>query len=739
MPNTAHRLPLLLIMFLLTLHTQGQEGLGWYSYQLSTDNLLYSNYVRGIVQTKNGYIWMGTADGLSRFDGYRQTTFHPTEQGNTSLLLGNSIQSVSTVGDRWVIVGLRRQLYSVLDARRSVFVDYTGDGSNVEPYRRFVTVAGGDNNGCGTQIFFYDAKVGGKMAWTDADGLWHSEKWSLPKVSITRCVSFDGQLLAVTKEGGVMRWNKNVTKMLARCPAAMGGQGDVSEAVVHNGEIWMVKGSAILIYYIKEKKWRTAPLPLHQPHVEKDNAGTLIVLSNDGETIYLHTQGAWHTLKGVYSTALLKLNSDARFRFFQTRAGEFLVSTKGNGLWLYNPHTKQTTHFSANDNPRRIDTDYLLAVMADKDDNLWVCQENLGIRVLQQQSRAVTWLNVPQATGSANGQADVRMVRRTSAPTTQAQGEIAISYHHGDMLLADGNMSSFNKQQRGDDDVVMAERMSADVMALGFRRGGLAIGRNTYVNSTNVPTSVSRGKVNGMVKDGDALWVVTFEGFLDLLSPDGKGGYSVRHILDGDVLSQPRSMIIDSQRRLWVAHNGGVVAVDADKILRNRKAYSTIPFNEQSRIPFMIYCVYEDSKHRIWVGSAGYGLMAFTPHSDKATGTTVATDKQVFTIEEGLPDNNVVAITEDHDGRIWAGTSNGVACIHNGGVTPYRLSPEHLGNICAENSAVTLDNGNIAFGTRLGIVTFDPGEMKPQKASFPLAITELDVNGSPPTLSRMAA
>src|SRR3984893_10521772 len=38
------------------------------------DGLPHSN-IRCILQDSRGYLWIGTADGLSRFDGYRFTTY----------------------------------------------------------------------------------------------------------------------------------------------------------------------------------------------------------------------------------------------------------------------------------------------------------------------------------------------------------------------------------------------------------------------------------------------------------------------------------------------------------------------------------------------------------------------------------------------------------------------------------------------------------------------------------------
>src|SRR5688572_16265761 len=46
-----------------------------------SDRGLPQNSVSAIVQTRDGYIWLGTQEGLVRFDGVRFTTFDHSRQG----------------------------------------------------------------------------------------------------------------------------------------------------------------------------------------------------------------------------------------------------------------------------------------------------------------------------------------------------------------------------------------------------------------------------------------------------------------------------------------------------------------------------------------------------------------------------------------------------------------------------------------------------------------------------------
>ena len=53
-----------------------EKPLAQYSHSVwRTENGLPQNTVRSIVQTRDGYIWLATDDGLVRFDGIRFVTF----------------------------------------------------------------------------------------------------------------------------------------------------------------------------------------------------------------------------------------------------------------------------------------------------------------------------------------------------------------------------------------------------------------------------------------------------------------------------------------------------------------------------------------------------------------------------------------------------------------------------------------------------------------------------------------
>lgn len=118
--------------------------------------------------------------------------------------------------------------------------------------------------------------------------------------------------------------------------------------------------------------------------------------------------------------------------------------------------------------------------------------------------------------------------------------------------------------------------------------------------------------------------------------------HSIQHRTDA---SEVRSVLFDSQGRLWTGYRSGKLMVD-DKYLGNdgRLHSSPTPFTTH------IYCLYEDSQKNVWIGSKGDGLYHLTPEGCLTHYTHNPADPN------SICSNQVYDVHEDHQGRIWIGT-----------------------------------------------------------------------------------
>src|SRR6185295_15087592 len=92
-----------------------------------TENGLPQNTVHALAQTKDGYIWIGTEEGLARFDGIKFTVF---DKQNTPEFKSNYIRTLlaDRLGALWI--GTAEGLVRMLDGKFTLFTTDEGLPSN---------------------------------------------------------------------------------------------------------------------------------------------------------------------------------------------------------------------------------------------------------------------------------------------------------------------------------------------------------------------------------------------------------------------------------------------------------------------------------------------------------------------------------------------------------------------------------------------------------------------------------
>lgn len=98
----------LLVVAALTLRAASSEFVATVR-QLPIGADLPSNSIKRIYHDREGFVWIGTTDGLSRYDGHRVKTWR-SDINNPSLLSDNSITSIAETSEGDILVGTSRGL-----------------------------------------------------------------------------------------------------------------------------------------------------------------------------------------------------------------------------------------------------------------------------------------------------------------------------------------------------------------------------------------------------------------------------------------------------------------------------------------------------------------------------------------------------------------------------------------------------------------------------------------------------
>jgi signal transduction histidine kinase/ligand-binding sensor domain-containing protein/DNA-binding response OmpR family regulator len=221
-----------------------------------------------------------------------------------------------------------------------------------------------------------------------------------------------------------------------------------------------------------------------------------------------------------------------------------------------------------------------------------------------------------------------------------------------------------------------------------------------YRYKPNDSSSLQSNEILSLYEDqAGNLWVATSGGSLSLYDrrkdafinfPAGEKPGLIANNVILDVCSDFRS-------KIWVAHYDGVNIIDP-----KTKYASGIPLANSSGpvVKGPANCLYEDSKHLMWIGTA-YGLFQYNP-TTKSLAQFTHSDQD----PRSLSGNGVNAITEDKEGNIWIGTNGGLS-MHQKSSGKFINYPVEEGNYGSLNNrgvgSVAIDGEKVWMATENGL------------------------------------
>ncbi len=275
--------------------------------------------------------------------------------------------------------------------------------------------------------------------------------------------------------------------------------------------------------------------------------------------------------------------------------------------------------------------------------------------------------------------------------------------------------------------------VGSDGGGIFFRRPGETAFQNIRTDPSD-PNSLSGNNVWSILEDRKGrMWVGTEFNGLNVMDPAAPGRF--RQYLPGDAAdaisdSEVWTIYEDRSGRLWVGtESGGLNRLKEDE--SGFIHFSHEPGNPHSIASENIKTITEDSQGRLWVGTTN-GLNLFL--GDEA-------GFRVYDQRNGFPNNVVYAVLEDAEGYLWLSTNQGLVKFtpENGTLATYTTKDGLQGNEFNTGAYLTLRDGRLAFGGVNGInlfspnnITFDP--MPPEVIMTDLLIfNQSTANKPPPT------
>ncbi len=238
------------------------------------------------------------------------------------------------------------------------------------------------------------------------------------------------------------------------------------------------------------------------------------------------------------------------------------------------------------------------------------------------------------------------------------------------------------------------------------------------------PGRASDARVQDLLRDGQRLWLAGRNGVWgyqlgrnDALSP--------YRVIPSDRLTDRRVdvLTLDPSGDLWIGTDNGLNRYDP----RTGRVEQLTPGRGDEATPRgFISNVTIDSAGRLWVATFGHGVSVADP---VPAGRPLRFHR--ISVLQGLPNSNANRILEDRQGYIWVSTDSGLARIdpRTLQVRAFQLAEGVPIGSFFYNAGVRTPSGELVFAGRGGLEVVRPDLLKPIKAHAPLVVTEVRVHG----------
>jgi len=203
----------------------------------------------------------------------------------------------------------------------------------------------------------------------------------------------------------------------------------------------------------------------------------------------------------------------------------------------------------------------------------------------------------------------------------------------------------------------------------------------------------------------------------------------------------------DSKGRIWIGTNGGGLNLFDDSTENIFYHWSADTYAKEKLCSNSIYSIceshnkktYNDDVTILWIGT-GNGLNKFVISNDKDLTKRSELNIKItnYSVNDGLPDNSIESVLEDEKNNLWIGTNSGISFYdtEKDRFTNYNVSDGLIGNSFNNSSAFKTKNGLMFFGSTAGINVFPPQQIQQSAFSPAVLITDFQVLNQPVTVGK---
>ena len=531
----------------------------------------------------------------------------------------------------------------------------------------------------------------------------------------------DNTIYFITSEGFIWKYNQQHLTKVANTATSTDFllTGNI---VLRNEWLLFTKQGGIL-FNPKTNTTRIAPeeLNIRNGLVVKDNRNNYWVHNQTGYINYIQKESGSVKKIDVRSSKLPYFIDYERYHVYHDSRDIIWITTYGNGLFAYNPTTKELEHFTATANHTNpIASNYLQYIIEDHSGNLWTSSEYSGISQIE-------IINKGAAKVYPEGELNIDRANAIRFISHMQDDEVWITTRAGGLYIYDNKLTKQKSKKYYDINIYSACEDSKGNIWLGTRGKGLQVGDDQhYIHQATDTNSLAADPVFCILQDRkQRMWIGTFGGGLDLAVPK-KDKYIFRHFFNKTYgQKEIRTICEDRNGWIWVGTSEGVFVFDPDRIIKDPNDFYQYNLDNHALKSNEIKSIIQDKKGRIWIAESGIGFCVANIKNDYKDISFTH-----YTVNDGLVHSVVQAFIEDDEGNIWVSTEYGISCFNpeNKIFNNYFFSNDILGNVYTEGCA-KLKDGRLAFGTNHGLIILNTKQIKNKEKIPSVTFTDLKLNG----------
>lgn len=653
---------LVFIIYVLLAFNKGQAQPAYFKNYQTTDGLS-NNTITSITQDRQGFLWIGSRNGLNRFDGNRFKIFR--HQATDSLSLGSSsILSLLTDSEGKIWVGTTRGLYTYNPIKENFNLIKQipqGEIRFIKAYAGYIWVVYKNT------LYQYSVQRNQFTAFNDDKNITainsspHGGLWILNNNQVLK--KYNQRLNRFTEV--------NLQKINIKIPTSIRAIHGINDSLVligTNRTAYLIDINKGTLKDLFTKEQHQASIQINS--ISQHSASNFWFGTETGIYTYdLQTHKSQHIKKDDRNP--FSISDNVVYDFYTDKEGNTWIATFFGGLTQYSNHFDNFKKYFSGFGSPSLSGNIVHEIQKDKEGKLWVGTEDNGLNRINLQSGAIEHFTANGKPGSItyNNIHGLTTVNDELWIGTTTNGLSILDLKTGKLKrsypeIADGNVRSKF--------VVTLYKTSNNKVYIGTDNGLF-----TYDSKkeTFKLLPLKTAWIQGIYEDREGLlWINTYGSGVIIFNPRTQ---TTQNILadakkpDQLINNYVNGLFEDSNKNIWFCTEGGVTRYRRDGQFKN---YPDIPSLSSNQT----FKALEDDNHSIWISTSN-GLVKLNDKEDKAV---------LYTAKDGLPTDqfNYNSAYKDTDGTLYFGTLKGMISFNpsksfkNDYVPPLLISDIQINN-----------------------------------------------------------